>query len=67
MFKNLQLVNYVAYSRSSSSVLVAELPFHLQDPCRPEVRDAVELCKKAGVKVCTCDVFMPTGAWGLLE
>jgi hypothetical protein len=31
---------------------------YLQDPCRPRVRDAVELCINAGVKVCMCVAFM---------
>jgi predicted peroxiredoxin len=42
-----------------AACLLLSFPVYLQDPCRPEVRDAVELCKKAGVKVCICVVFMP--------
>lgn len=33
------------------SLLSANKSMHLQDPCRPAVKDAVRICTEAGVKV----------------
>lgn len=41
----------VTHFSFSFFILLAHADIVLQDPCRPGVRDAVELCKIAGVKV----------------
>ena len=41
--------------------------FFLQDPCRPGVRDAVELCTNSGVKVCVSNSCVAEGHKEQLE